>query len=407
MSPVGISNFEGSRLREAREARGLTAVNLAEIIGKTPAAVSKYEQNVASPQQAILEDIARALRMPVAFFTLPARTERNGTIFYRSMSAVTKRARTRADWKLEWLEDITGYLSRFVEFPKPNIPNFGLPEDPLKISEDDIESIAIGARRYWGMDDSPIANIVTLLENQGVIIAQHQLEANTLDSLSTFSKRDGRPYIIIGNDKGCAVRWRFDVAHELGHLLLHPYLDKRELTTSALFKQIENQAHHFARAFLLPVEPFGNDFFAFDLEPLRAVKLKWKVSIAAMIYRGRDILPNFTEYAERRLWINLSRRGWKQKEPYDDVIPAEEPKLLKRAIEMVLESGEQTTDDLTANLNLEESDIEGLVGLPNGFLRCDFAPVQLIKRSSISASDMNRPQATIIPIRKKENDQNI
>lgn len=404
---VGTPRFEGTRLKEAREARSLTAVTLAELIGKTPQAISKYEQNETSPQPSILKVIAQALNIPLTFFTLPPRTERTSTVFYRSMSAVTKRARTRAHWKLEWLEEITTYLSEFVVFPSLNLPDMGLPTDPLLISDDDIENAAADARRYWGMSESPIANMVALLENQGAVIARHQLGAESLDSLSTFSTRDGRPYIIIGTDKGSAVRWRFDVAHELGHLLLHANLDVRKLATPECFKRIEEQAHRFARAFLLPAEPFGNDFFATDLEVLRTIKPKWKVSIAAMIMRGRDIFP-ITEQTEKRLWINLSRRGWRREEPFDQEIQAEEPRLLRRAVELVLGSGRQTAEDLIANLHLAPSDIEGLVGLPNGYLEGDFTPVQMIQRQAPSPVEPNRPPGEVIslhPARRKKTDQ--
>lgn len=401
----GTPKFQGKRLKEGREARSLTAVALAELIGKTPQAISKYEQNDTSPQPLVLEAIAQALNMPLPFFTRPPRTECTDTVFYRSMSAVTKRARTRAHWKLEWLKEITAYLSEFVAFPSPNLPKIGLPTDPLLISDDDIENAATDARHYWRMSDSPIGNMVTLLENQGVVIARHQLGAESLDSLSTFDTIDERSYIMVGTDKGSAVRWRFDVAHELGHLLLHANLDTRELATPEYFKRIEEQAHRFARAFLLPMEPFGEDFFATDLEVLRAIKPKWKVSIAAMIMRGRDA-KILLEETEKRLWVNLSRRGWRREEPFDQEIQAEEPRLLRRAIELVLKSGEQTADDLVTSLQLELSDIEGLVGLPSGYLKGDFAPVQLIRRQAPSKANSNGPPGEIIPIRKQETDQN-
>ena len=103
--------------------------------------------------------------------------------------------------------------------------------------------------------------MIRLVENQGGIVARDQLGAESLDGLSRTPASNGRPLILIGTDKGSPVRWRFDVAHELGHVLLHSSLRFSALRSEDV-KLVERQAHRFAAAFLLPLDAFAEDCFA-------------------------------------------------------------------------------------------------------------------------------------------------
>jgi len=129
--------------------------------------------------------------------------------------------------------------------------------------------------------------VIRLVENPGGIVARDKLGAESLDGLSRTPVSSGRPLILIGTDKGSAVRWRFDVAHEIGHVLLHSRLQVSALRSEDL-KLVERQAHRFAGAFLLPLDTFAEDCFAASLDVMRSLKPKWKVSIATMIVRCRD-----------------------------------------------------------------------------------------------------------------------
>ena len=340
--------FVGARLREARDVRGLTAVSLSEIAGVSPTAISQYENDRATPSPQVMKDIAQKVNLPEHFFLLPKRQGLDSTIFYRSMSSATKGARSRAEFRVRWLQDIVGYLAEFVGFPDPDIPPLDLPSDPLLLSNLDIEEAATETRLYWNLTRGPIANMMLLLENHGFIVARDRLGAEALDGLFTTDP-DGRPFILIGTDKGSAVRWRFDCAHELGHVVLHRDLATEHLAKPEQYKRIEEQAHRFAAEFLLPKVSFGEDLFAVNLDSLRALKPKWKTSIAMMIVHAQHG-GLLSEDAERRLWINLSRRGWRRVEPGDESMEAEQPRLLRRAFELILQEGAQTPADVTAGL---------------------------------------------------------
>jgi Zn-dependent peptidase ImmA (M78 family)/DNA-binding XRE family transcriptional regulator len=362
----GTPGFSGSRLREAREARSLSAISLSEVANVSAQAIYQYENNRRSPSQDVLDRIAAATNLPPTFFLLSDREESNAPIFYRSMSTATKGARNRAQHRFAWLQDIVDYLTEFVALPEVNFPTFELPSDPMLLSDSEIEQAAEETRRYWRMGDGPIANMVLLLENQGAIIARDRLGADTLDGLSQVDAREGRPSVVIGTDKGSPARWRFDAAHELAHIVLHSHVSRETLNRLEMHKKIEEQAHRYARAFLLPLAPFGDDLFGVSLDAFRSLKPKWNVSIAAMIFRARDARL-LSEETERKLRIGISRHKWGVKEPYDDTTEIEEPRLLRRSFELIL-AHDQTPTDITARICLAEPDIEALSGLPSDYL---------------------------------------
>ncbi len=386
--------FIGDRLREAREARKLTIVSLSEMVEVSPQAISQYEHGHSSPSPEVLHRIAATVNLPEPFFLSPERDYKRSTIFYRSMSSTTKGARTRAGHRFSWLRDIVHYLSDYVALPDSDFPNLCLPEDPVLLSDQDIEEAAAAVRSHWGMRDGPIANMVSLLENQGAIIARDRLEAESLDSLSEWVSQEARPYMIVGIDKGSPARWRFDLAHELGHIILHSHVKPEVLGMTDRFKLIETQAHRFAAAFLLPLAPFSDDLFGANLDAFEAIKPKWKVSISMMVtraYEGHLI----SQEMRQRLMVNMSRKGWRTNEPYDNTMETEEPRLLRRSFELVMENGTQTPDDILGELRLPARDVESLSGLPSGYLS-DFAPVTLLEPSRSTTEQAGGRPARLI-----------
>jgi Zn-dependent peptidase ImmA (M78 family)/transcriptional regulator with XRE-family HTH domain len=388
--PASTPGFIGERLREARQVRGFRANELAEILDISPQAISSYETGKKSPSPAITEALADKLGVPSYFFTRPAPPAHERPVFYRSMSAATKHARERAEWRLRWLETLAGYASTSVEFPSVNLPDFDVPRDPLLLSDQDIEDLAEDARKFWRMSDGPVGNMVYLLENQGVIVARDSLGDVTLDSLSAFSDR---PYVMIGKDKGTAVRWRYDAAHELGHLLLHRNLNPKALARPTDFKLIERQAHRFGAAFLLPMAPFADDFFAASLDTLRAIKPRWRVSIAMMIMRARDG-DLISDEVKRRLFINYSRRRWHRSEPLDDTLEPETPDMMRKAVELIVTHGAQSGAGFAEDVALSPVDIESLCGLQRGYLRAVDEPQVSLRAETAGA--------TVFQFRKKE-----
>lgn len=253
----------------------------------------------------------------------------------------------------------------FIEFPSVKFPDINPPADPTKISNEYIEEASFKVRHYWGLGDGPISNSVWLLENNGAIIVRRSLEAETLDAFSLWFS--GRPYIILGTDKNCAVRSRFDLAHELGHLILHRNVSDIYLNNPKYFKIIEEQANRFAGAIQFPYTSFSKEVMKTNLEMFRLLKRRWKLSIAMMIKRAEH-LDFLTEEKAQSLWRSYTRRGWRNHEPFDDELEVEIPKLVKNAVDLLIKEGILGRADISNELNIHHFDIEDSAGLPIGFL---------------------------------------
>lgn len=384
----GTPGFIGDRLRQAREARGLTALSLADLIGKSPAAIYQYENGDHSPHPDVMGKISNVLHLSEGFFRRPIYRKNPRTIFYRSMAAATKGARNRVEKRYEWLQEIVAYLLNFVQLPIVNIPNFNVPNDPLRLSTEEIEEFAVATREFWKLGQGPIGNLVQLLENNGVIVAREELGADTLDAFSEYCLEDGLPYIFLSADKAIGCRSRFDAAHELGHLILHQKINKSAISRPVDFQVLEKQANRFAGAFLLPTESFAAEFYSSTLDALKIIKGKWRVSIAMALYRAEELGFIPTEQA-KKLWITYSRRRWKKEEPLDDQIKIETPCLISLGIQLLINDRIQTREQILSALELPAHDIESLAGLPSGYLSqpssAQLPPIKVLPTYSIPA----------------------
>ena len=278
---VAVSGFKGTRLLQARNARGLTAVSLADMVDVSPSTISLYEKGTQKPRQEILDRLSRVLNLPTAFFLREIQIEKPVKLFYRSMSAATKAARTRAEARYELSLDLIEYLLDYFDFPEVNLPDFDVPNDFKEIDSLIIESIAEQLRQYWMLGDGPISNMVRTLESNGIVVWRTAFEAETLDAFSEY--RSPHPLIVLSSDKENYFRSRFDAAHELGHLILHRNVDKKSIKKSSDFKILENQAHHFAGAFLLPATAYSKELWGISLDAFRSLKPRWNVSMALQI----------------------------------------------------------------------------------------------------------------------------
>ncbi len=376
----GTPGFVGARLREGREARGLTAIALSEILGVSRQAVSQYENGQQTPRPEVMLKIEQVLGLPPDFFSRPvADLPQERRIFYRSMSSATKAARIRVERRYDWLSSIADYLQRYVTFPPVSFPRFDVADDPRELSWENIEALASDTREFWGMGEGPISNVVWLLENNGAVVARGAMGADKLDAFSEWyewHERQHTPYVFLGADKTSGPRSRYDAAHELGHLVLHRHISRKHITHQPTFKLIEDQAHRFGSAFLLPASAFASDLPAPSLDAFRALKPTWNVSIAMMVYRAAELDLISDEHAQR-LWRNRARRRWAHKEPLDDRLPIEKPRLLRRVFELLVNEGVQSRAQIRAALPYAQNDIEELAGLPPGFLEDRPAPISL------------------------------
>ena len=86
-----------------------------------------------------------------------------------------------------------------------------------------------------------------------------------------------------------------------------------------------------------------------------------------MVHRAADLDIIDREEA-RRLYISYNLRGWNRIEPFDDIEPTEEPRLIKRAFEAVVENAVIERSQIAVALPFNREDVEQLANLPEGYL---------------------------------------
>ena len=376
--PKSSPGFVGGRLREAREVRQTTAIALAEAVGVTAATLSAYENGHWTPSPESMERIAEILNYRIDFFFRPDTQQSvlRQTVFERSRSSTTKSTRRRAQHQRAWLREILQYLDQFATMPAPNVPP-GV-QDWFMLDGEDIEEVAKSTRRNWKLGAGPISNVTLLAEKNGIIVTMLPMNAKNLDAFSTWDRTDLRPYIVLASDHPSSFRTRFNVCHELAHLILHREVSPPEFNDQRYFKMIESQADRFAAAFLAPAPTFSADITIPTLDVFRTLKPRWKTSIKMMIHRTQE-LGILDRDEARQLYINYNRRGWNRREPLDDEAELEKPRLVRRVFEAIVDNDVLERSQIVAELPFNREDIEQLASLPIGYLDDESTYTQTIR----------------------------
>jgi Zn-dependent peptidase ImmA (M78 family)/transcriptional regulator with XRE-family HTH domain len=357
------NNLVPIRIKQARLARECSMDNLAHDIGVSKQMVSKYETSASKPDINTVIDISRILNFPIDFFYKPMCGEEAvpSAVYFRT-TKIPKKVQDAMEQKLNFAQEIISYIEQFISLPEYD--NKLVCEDILHLDDplSRVEEITIQIRNEWGLSDKPINNLTNLLLRKGYIITRALNENNAIDA---FSKLIVRPYIILGADKNCAVRSRFDLAHEVGHSFLH-FNTIAESDKDKYHQIIEKHANRFASAFLMPASSFAKDIDVVSLDNFVRLKSKWKVSIAAMIKRCFDLcLIDESHYT--RLYKALSARGWRSKEPLDDIIEPEIPELFKQAFDIIFNKKLSSRAECVREIALQQSEIEELCFLKKGY----------------------------------------
>ncbi|HCR1326665.1 XRE family transcriptional regulator [Pseudomonas aeruginosa] len=384
----GITGFEPGRLTQALAARGLSQVALANMVGVSPATISKWKTGQQSPEAEALQSLAQVINVNPEWFTRPL-PEKCSLPLFRSNASAHAQARTMLEARLEWAQDIALALSEFVDFPDVNLPKRAF-TDPEQITSADIEHAADECRELWNLGRRAVPDLAMAVEGAGVILVREETGVSSIEGLSAWSLALNRPIILLASDKQNGFRSRFDLAHELGHLILHKGIDRS--TDPARHKLMEDQAHRFAGAFLLPAESFAMDVKSpVTLDSLLLLKQRWGVSVAAMVMR-LWALKIIDDDAKGLLFKRRSARWGVKAEPGDDGRIPEQARLLKRTIELLESSGVMPVDAVSAYVGLAANDIEMLAGLPEHYLSGKSAVVHLAKLKN-SGSSPSKPRA--------------
>lgn len=312
----------GEQLRLARLAHGYSLEAVGEMIGATRQYLHLLETGARTPSDEIVLALGDVLGVTPSFLAEPiASTVRPEQCHFRGHitrpAAVTSQVLARGTLLDRFVAGVEGHIG---------LPEVSFPDIPAN-TVDEIEAAAEQARNYWGLGlAGPIVSMMRVVENAGAVVSYF---GDLSERVDAFSMDRRRPILVRSSLKESLCRQRFDFAHEVGHLIMHRGVQTGDRAT-------EGQAHRFAGAFLFPRAAFLREFprgRSIDWLALYRLKLRWKISVRAMIRRAYDL--NLLSPAQYRTAnIHMVKTGQAKAEKYDDdeSMPVEQPELLPAAM---------------------------------------------------------------------------
>lgn len=322
---MGAAGASGQMIALVREAKGWTQTDLATKSGMAQGSVSKIERGRLSLDHDGLTRIAAALEVPPALLCAgeaPLALEAT-CLHHRRRSS---RMAVTTVKKIEGLTQLVGLSTQRLADELENEATLPLQRKPVG-PDVTPQDIAAKLRADWGVPPEPVKNLTELLERAGVTVVVRHLGSDAQDAVSGWPPGSG-PVVLI-NAGLPPDRFRFTLAHELGHLLMHAMPDEAQ----------EEQANAFAAEFLTPAELIRPELEGLTLRQfgrLAELKAKWKVSIAALIQRAVQ-LDCISPAQFKSFRIRLNQYGWSRREP-GDLVP-ETPTRLRAAIDRHLQAG--------------------------------------------------------------------
>ena len=351
------TDFDGALVRLARSFHAFSLEEVASQVDKTRQFLFKIETNQASPTDELIEQIARVLMVEPTFFKSdvlrPAITE--DEVHFRRLVAAKASTRNAVLARAELFLRLVGVLETKVRFPTVSVPS------ALDVTDaESVERAAESCRQAFNVGTGPISNMVRLVENAGVVVTTFGATSTEVDALSTSRQR---PIIVRNRAKTSVCRQRFDIGHELGHLIMH-----QGRTTGD--RQTESEAHRFAGALLVPRGMMAKFFprtknGRLDWRALSEFKLHWKISKAAALYRAQQ-LGLIDESRFRTGMITLKRTGEAIVETEDHLVQQETPELIERSLELLRLKRGVFARDIASLLRVHVEFLENLLGRGDG-----------------------------------------
>lgn len=325
----------------AREARGLSQARLAKLAGLSQAHISKVEASVVAVSSDVVEALSRALRMPMAFFYQKDPVLGPGTseFYHRKRQAVPAGVLKQIHAQVDILRIHVGRLLRAIDLPECAIPQLQIADFSGRAEE-----VARAVRSVLHVAPGPIPNVVRAIEDAGGLVIPAAFGTYEVDAISRWVP--GLPPLFFINNSAPVDRFRMSLAHELAHMVMHRFPEQG----------MEEQAAVFAAEFLMPATDIKNQLYRLDLSRLAALKPYWRTSMEALLMRATD-LRCVTSGAARYLWIQMSSRGYRKREPAELDLAPEPPTLIREILDYYRTSLGYTIENLADALAASPADL--------------------------------------------------
>ena len=318
----------GENVRLAREANGITQADLATRVGAPQAAISKLENGLIEVDPDRLKRIADSLGYPVDLFTADTDRQAVVALFNRKMLTTPVGERKTAEARVNLARLHVERMIDGLEI-QPALP---FPKFDLSAFDDDVEALATKVRSAWRLPMGPIRDLTGTAEAAGAAIVELDFGSLKIDAASQWPQ-GGRPYIFLRPDLP-GDRWRFNIAHEIGHMVMHdiPGPDR------------EPEANAFAGALLMPASELRAQIPArLTIGSLLELKMHWRVSMQAIVMRAFAI-GAITDRQRRTFFQQINTRGIRKLEPM--AIPREQPRLVSNVVSAYMDRLAYSPDEL-------------------------------------------------------------
>jgi transcriptional regulator with XRE-family HTH domain len=277
-------------LSRLRKMQGLSQEELADRTDLTRQTVSKYEKGEADPSISMLNKFAEALDAPVEYFFKDNNSEFDDFNYGFKIVDVSRTFTNIKYREYEKLDDNTNVavkrtafekLSKLLEVERILGSEIKF-KNPIKNLQDintkeKAEQAALEVRKKWALYDNPFANVISVLEREGVKIIEVTADT-TFEGLSAEYMEF--PIIVLNDAIHEVTRKRFTALHELGHLIL-------QIPDGLNYEKIERICDAFASMLILPKEllilELGQSRTNLSFKELNLIKQKYGISIHALL----------------------------------------------------------------------------------------------------------------------------
>jgi Zn-dependent peptidase ImmA (M78 family)/transcriptional regulator with XRE-family HTH domain len=281
-------HYNSDLLKLLRKSKNLSQNEICSHLKLSQSNYSKIEQGLMEPLESFVQQTASFFGVDNSFFYQNEEYYSPVNPYHRSRSTLQIGDRDR----VEAIANIYRiHLKKLLEAVEI-VYNFL----PVLVSDSlSPEEIACLTRRNLRLPNGPISNLTKLLEDNGIIVIAYDFKTEALDGFTIHGAKDILP-IIYFNSVFPGERIRLTLAHELGHLIMHRYIQES--------RDIEKEAFAFAAEFLMPANDIMQDLryintIKLNIEMLLRLKRKWKVSMNALLKRAEDLnvlTKNQTKY---------------------------------------------------------------------------------------------------------------
>lgn len=296
-----------TNLKHIRLLTGLNQKEFAQEVGVAQSTLSLMERGDREVSEKVSHTIEFRFRPRLDYLHEPIKYYSRGSLHFRH----AREGRAHIDQVTTAFSISEHYLRKEYTGVQSILPELPIPDRNKPLSLEALEELAQNTRQFFGLDSgSFIRNLTELLHQHKVLVTElpgYITQESNCDGVSSPDDKGVRVIALNRNRSGD--RYRFSLAHELAHLVLHTSTPRTDRAA------LEEEANKFAAAFLMPRELLvGKIDETMTLLDYLELKQQWGYSLQAIIRRAHELkLLSYDRY--RSLRMQISGRGWRITEP--------------------------------------------------------------------------------------------